>query len=177
MRHKLNLIQALYLRIIEKKKQGKKLTNFVLFNEKDDFINTKKLEKDIKFNEIFIKNYEENKEKIILFLDDKNQVWEITPQPHLNENILKEGNYQFLKSLEEVQIINDNENSNNKNENIIDMENDIEVNMNNSFYNENKKYEYDNNNQFYQGSEYNNISEESQGSNAAQFGDAKRWYI
>ena len=175
MRHKLNLIQTLYLRIIEKKKKGKKLTNFVLFNEKDDMINTKKLEKDIKFNEIFIKNFEENKEKIILFLDDKNQVWEITPQPHLNENILKEGNYQFLKSLEEVKIINNKEN---KNDNFIDMEGDIEVDMNNSFYNENKQYELDKYNKLYQDSEYNNnISEESQESNAARFGDGKRWYI
>ena len=159
---------------MRKKKQGKKLTNFVLFNEKDDFINTKKLEKDIKFNEIFIKNYEENKQKIILFLDDKNQVWEITPQPHLNENILKEGNYQFLKSLEEVKIINNKEN---KNDNFIDMEGDIEVDMNNSFYNENKQYELDNYNKLYQDSEYNNISEVSQESNAARFGDGKRWYI
>ena len=115
-KHKLDLIQHMYLRLIEKMKQGKKLTGFVLYNEKEDIINKKLIENDIKFNDMFIKNYDSEKEKVLLFMDDKNQIWEIIPQPHLNENILKEGDYQFLKSLEEVKVFNNNENTLKNNE-------------------------------------------------------------
>ena len=175
-KHKLDLIQHMYLRLIEKMKQGKKLTGFVLYNEKEDILNKKLIENDIKFNEMFIKNYDAEKEKVLLFMDDKNQIWEIIPQPHLNENLLKEGNYQFLKSLEEVKIFNNNENNSEKNNfgKMVDMENDIEITLNNSFYNENNKYDYDNYNDMYQGSDNNDISEESNDSNVANIGDYKK---
>ena len=178
-KHKLDLIQHMYLRLIEKMKQGKKLTGFVLYNEKEDIINKKLIENDIKFNDMFIKNYDSEKEKVLLFMDDKNQIWEIIPQPHLNENILKEGDYQFLKSLEEVKVFNSNENTikNNEKKNfgkMADMENDIEITLNNSFYNENNKYDYDNYDEFYQGSDNNDISEESKDSNVANIGDYKK---
>ena len=40
-KHKLDLIQHMYLRAIEKLKQGKKLTNVVLYDEKEDLIKKK----------------------------------------------------------------------------------------------------------------------------------------
>ena len=178
-KHKLDLIQHMYLRLIEKMKKGKKLTGFVLYNEKEDITNKKLIENDIKFNDMLIKNYDSEKEKVLLFMDDKNQIWEIIPQPHLNENILKEGDYQFLKSLEEVKVFNNNENTlkNNEKKNfgkMSDMENDIEITLNNSFYNENNKYDYDNYDEFYQGSDNNDISGESKDSNVANIGDYKK---
>ena len=166
IKHKINLIQTLYLQTIEKIKQGKKLTSFVLYDEKEDIKNKKIIENDINFNDIFKTNYDLEKEKIILFMDDKNQIWEITPQPHLNENILKEGNYQFLKSLEEVKVYgNDDDTTSTKS---VDMSGEVDVFLNDSFYNENKKYDYDNINDYIEGSDNYNISEESQNSNVAQ---------
>ena len=166
IKHKINLIQTLYLQTIEKIKQGKRLTSFVLYDEKEDIKNKKIIENDINFNDIFKTNYDLEKEKIILFMDDKNQIWEITPQPHLNENILKEGNYQFLKSLEEVKVYgNDDDTTSTKS---VDMSGEVDVFLNDSFYNENKKYDYDNINDYIEGSDNYNISEESQNSNVAQ---------
>ena len=115
-------------------------------------------------------------------MDDKNQVWEIQPQPHLTEEILKQGNYKFLKNLEKFQIYNDENNSeeNIKEENIInnneDEDGDIEISINNSFYNEqindNYEDEYINENE----TKYNNIMEESQESNMANIGDFQTEY-
>ena len=181
-KHKLDLIQHMYLRAVEKLKQGKKLTSVVLYDEKEDLINKKVIENNININDIFKKNYDNNKEKAILFLDDKNQVWEIQPQPHLTEEILKQGNYKFLKNLEKFQIYNDENNSeeNIKEENIInnneDEDGDIEISINNSFYNEqindNYEDEYINENE----TKYNNIMEESQESNMANIGDFQTEY-
>jgi hypothetical protein len=168
IKHKLELIQHMYLRSIEKIKQGTKLTSVVLYDEKED-LKTKKLsQNDISLNDIFQKNFEQNKEKMILFMDDKNQVWEITPQPHLTEDILKQGNYQFLKSLETVKIYNNEYNTDNKNEKDSkdkndDIDDDIEVTMNSSFYNE----KYDENYNEYIRSDNFDILEESQDSNIA----------
>ena len=140
----------------------------VLYDEKED-LKTKKLsQNDISLNDIFQKNFEQNKEKMILFMDDKNQVWEITPQPHLTEDILKQGNYQFLKSLETVKIYNNEYNTDNKNEKDSkdkndDIDDDIEVTMNSSFYNE----KYDENYNEYIRSDNFDILEESQDSNIA----------
>ena len=39
------------------------------------------------FADIFKTNFDLEKEKIILFMDDKNPIYEITPKPYLNENI------------------------------------------------------------------------------------------
>ena len=174
-KHKLNLIQTMYLRNIEKMKQGQKLTSVVLFDEKEDIINKKMIEKDIKVNEIFIKNFDPEKEKVILFMDDKNQIWEIIPQPHLNENILKEGNFEFLKNLEEVQISGMDNNQNNFGKKV-DMDDDIEVSLDDSFYNENNNFGDKNYNQILQGSDIDNddISEKSQGSNVAKIDNVKR---
>ena len=181
-KHKLDLIQHMYLRAVEKLKQGKKLTSVVLYDEKEDLINKKVIENNININDIFKKNYDNNKEKAILFMDDKNQVWEIQPQPHLTEEILKQGNYKFLKNLEKFQIYNDENNSeeNIKEENIInnneDEDGDIEISINNSFYNEqindNYEDEYINENE----TKYNNIMEESQESNMANIGDFQTEY-
>ena len=168
-KHKLNLIQTMYLRSIEKMKQGQKLTSVVLYDEKEDLMNKKISQNDIEMNDIFRKNYDPENEKVILFMDDKNQIWEITPQPHLNENLLKEGNFEFLKSLEEVQIIGSNDNKINEQKKV-DMGDDIEVYLNDSFYNENKRNGIDNYNEFYQGSDNEDISEESQDSNVANLG-------
>ena len=172
-KHKLNLIQTMYLRSIEKMKQGQKLTSVVLYDEKEDLMNKKISQNDIEMNDIFRKNYDPENEKVILFMDDKNQIWEITPQPHLNENLLKEGNFEFLKSLEEVQIIGSNGNKINEQKKV-DMGDDIEVYLNDSFYNENKRNGIDNYNEFYQGSDNEDISEESQDSNVANLGGIKK---
>ena len=96
-KHKLDLIQHMYLRAIEKLKQGKKLTSVVLYDEKDDLKNRKIIENNVSINDIMKKNYDNDKEKAILFMDDKDQIWEIQPQPHLTEEILKEGNINFSK--------------------------------------------------------------------------------
>ena len=45
---------------------------------------------------------------------------------------------------------------------------EVDVFLNDSFYNENKKYDYDNINDYIEGSDNYNISEESQNSNVAQ---------
>ena len=172
-KHKLNLIQTMYLRSIEKMKQGQKLTSVVLYDEKEDLMNKKISQNDIEMNDIFRKNYDPENEKVILFMDDKNQIWEITPQPHLNENLLKEGKFEFLKSLEEVQIIGSNDNKINEQKKV-DMGDDIEVYLNDSFYNENKRNGIDNYNGFYQGSDNEDISEESQDSNVANLGGIKK---
>ena len=172
-KHKLNLIQTMYLRSIEKMKQGQKLTSVVLYDEKEDLMNKKISQNDIEMNDIFRKNYDPENEKVILFMDDKNQIWEITPQPHLNENLLKEGKFEFLKSLEEVQIIGSNDNKINEQKKV-DMGDDIEVYLNDSFYNENKRNGIDNYNEFYQGSDNEDISEESQDSNVANLGGIKK---
>ena len=111
-RHKLSLIQHMYLRAIEKLKLGKKLTSVILYDEKENLINQKLMQSDININDIMKKNYNNNKEKAILFMDDKKQIWEIQPQPHLTEEIIKKGNYDFLKSLETVKMHNDEINSN-----------------------------------------------------------------
>ena len=89
-------------------------------------------------------------------MDDKNQIQEITSQPHLNENILKEGNYQFLKSLEEIKTHVDDDFVNSTER--VDMSGDVDVFLNDSFYNEYKKYDYDNINDYNEGSDYYNIS-------------------
>ena len=172
-KHKLNLIQTMYLRSIEKMKQGQKLTSVVLYDEKEDLMNKKISQNDIEMNDIFRKNYDPENEKVILFMDDKNQIWEITPQPLLNENLLKEGKFEFLKSLEEVQIIGSNGNKINEQKKV-DMGDDIEVYLNDSFYNENKRNGIDNYNEFYQGSDNEDISEESQDSNVANLGGIKK---
>ena len=169
IKHKLNLIQSIYLSTIERIKQGKKLSGFVLSEEKN---NKKIAEKEAKLNDIFMSNYDQEKEKIILFMDDKNQIWEITPQPHLNENILKEGNFQFLKSLEEIKIYGQNNEKENKEKNM-EIGGDIEICLNDSFYNANKKDENENSNEYYKESDNDNISEESQGSNIANVGDLR----
>ena len=185
-RHKLNLIQHMYLRAIEKLKLGKKLTSVVLYDEKEDLIN-KKLIKNSNINDIMKKNYDNNKEKAILFMDDRCQIWEIQPQPHLTEEILKQGNYQYLKNLEKVEIINDNLAEKNeiakmKEENNIiknnieddeDEEDDIEISLNNSFYNEQnaENYEEEHSNETKNNIDNNDIMEESQESNLANIGD------
>ena len=181
IKHKLNLIQNLYLSSVEKLKQGKKQSGmFFLYEQKEDIKNKKLVENELKFNDIFRTNFDQEKEKIILFMDDKNQIWEITPQPHLNENILKEGNYNFLKNLEEVNVYGsvnqntiENNNKNNKDTYLLD---DVDIYLNNSFYNENKNYEENNFDEFYQESDNDNISEESQDSNVANVGDLKLKY-
>ena len=179
-RHKLDLIQHMYLRAVEKLKLGKKLTSVVLYDEKEDLINHKLIQNNNNINIIMNKNYDIDKEKVILFMDDKNQIWEIQPQPHLTEEILKQGNYKFLKSLENVEMYNDENNSEIKKEekNIIkniedEDEDDIEISINNSFYNEQNMDNYDdeafleNETKTYN----NNILEESQESNIANIGD------
>ena len=178
IKHKLNLIQNLYLSSVEKLKQGKKQSGmFVLYEQKEDIKNKKLIENELKFNDIFRTNYDEDKEKLILFMDDQNQIWEITPQPHLNENILKEGNFKFLKNLEEVNIYGSDIQTNNENDDKSKdntyLGDDVDIYLNNSFYNENKKYEDDNYDEFYQESDNDNISEESQDSNVANVGDLK----
>ena len=180
-KHKLDLIQHMYLRAVEKLKQGKKLTSVVLYDEKEDLINKKIIQNDINnnINEIFKKNYDNNKEKAILFMDDKDQIWEIQPQPHLTEEILKEGNYIFLKNLEKFQIYNNEEDNVNEDKNINndeEDEDDIEISINNSFYNEqnedNIEEEIINENE----TKNNNILEESQESNIANIGDFQTEY-
>lgn len=182
-KHKLDLIQHMYLRAIEKLKQGKKLTNVVLYDEKEDLINQKIIENNITINDIMKKNYDDKKEKAILFMDDKDEIWEIQPQPHLTEEILKQGNYQFLKNLEKVEIYNDdnnmeekiNEEKNEINNNIDEDDDDIEISLNNSFYNEQNVENYED--EFYMDNENKNINnnndilEESQESNIANIGD------
>ena len=185
-KHKLDLIQHMYLRAIEKLKQGKKLTSVVLYDEKEDLINQKVIENNITINDIMKKNYDDKKEKAILFMDDKDQVWEIQPQPHLTEEILKQGNYQFLKNLEKVEIYNDddniedkiNEEKNKINNNIDEDDDDIEISLNNSFYNEQNVENYDD--EFYMDNENKNINndilEESQESNIANIVDLQNEY-
>ncbi len=102
-------------------------------------------------------------------MDDKNQIWEIMPQPHLNENILKEGNFQILKSLEEIKIYGQNNEKDNDEKNS-EFGDDIEICLNDSFYNVNKKDEKENSDEYYKGSDNDNISEDSQGSNIANAG-------
>ena len=176
IKHKLNLIQTMYLSSVEKLKEGKKLSGFVLYDQKEDIKNKKMIENEIKFNDVFQTNFDQDKEKLILFMDDKNQIWEITPQPHLNENILKEENFKFLKNLEEINIYGANKQNNENNNKTKDtyIGEDVEIFLNNSFYNENNKYEEDNYNEYYQ--ESDNISEESQDSNVANVGDLKFKY-
>jgi hypothetical protein len=176
-KHKLDLIQHMYLRAIEKLKQGKKLTSVVLYDEKEDLINQKINNNNITINDIMKKNYDEKKEKAILFMDDKDQIWEIQPQPHLTEEILKQGNYNFLKSLENVEMYDDEHNSkdNIKNEenNNLDEDDDIDISLNNSFYNEQngENYEEDYCLETDNKNINNDILEESQGSNIANIGD------
>ena len=180
-RHKLNLIQHMYLRAIEKLKQGKKLTSVILYDEKEDLVN-KKLIKDTNINDIMKKNFDKNKEKAILFMDDRQQIWEIQPQPHLTEEILKQGNYKYLKNLEKVEIINDEtEEKNIINKNNIeeeDEDDDIEISLNNSFYNEQNQenYEEEYYNETKNNNNDNNILEESQESNMANIGDCQTEY-
>ena len=181
-RHKLDLIQHMYLRAVEKLKLGKKLTSVVLYDEKEDLINHKLIQNNNNLKAIMNKNYDNDKEKAILFMDDKDQIWEIQPQPHLTEKILKQGNYKFLRSLENVEMINGennieqkiNEEKNIVNNNIEDEDDDdIEISINNSFYNEQNMDNYDdeayieNETKTYN----NNILEESQESNIANIGD------
>ena len=186
-KHKLDLIQHMYLRAVEKLKQGKKLTSVVLYDEKEDLLNKKIIENNVGINDIIKKNYDNNKEKAIIFMDDKDQIWEIQPQPHLTEEILKEGNYKYLKSLEEVDINNNEYNSEEKEKenNIINKideiedEDDIEISLNNSFYNEQNVDYYEDD--FYMENETKNINnndimEESQESNIANIGDFQTEY-
>lgn len=183
-RHKLSLIQHMYLRAIEKLKLGKKLTSVILYDEKEDLMNQKLIQNDININEIMKKNYDNNKEKAILFMDDKCQIWEIQPQPHLSEEIIKQGNYNFLKSLETVEMYNDEKNSdqNIKQEkdvinNIEEDKDNIEITLNNSFYNEQNGDNIDG--EFYISNDtknINNILEESQVSNIANIGEFQTEY-
>ena len=186
-KHKLDLIQHMYLRAVEKLKQGKKLTSVVLYDEKEDLLNKKIIENNVGINDIIKKNYDNNKEKAIIFMDDKDQIWEIQPQPHLTEEILKEGNYKYLKSLEELDINNNEYNSEEKEKenNIINKideiedEDDIEISLNNSFYNEQNVDYYEDD--FYMDNETKNINnndimEESQESNIANIGDFQTEY-
>ena len=186
-KHKLDLIQHMYLRAVEKLKQGKKLTSVVLYDEKEDLLNKKIIENNVGINDIIKKNYDNNKEKAIIFMDDKDQIWEIQPQPHLTEEILKEGNYKYLKCLEEVDINNNEYNSEEKEKenNIINKideiedEDDIEISLNNSFYNEQNVDYYEDD--FYMDNETKNINnndimEESQESNIANIGDFQTEY-
>ena len=186
-KHKLDLIQHMYLRAVEKLKQGKKLTSVVLYDEKEDLLNKKIIQNNISINDIIKKNYDNNKEKAIIFMDDKDQIWEIQPQPHLTEEILKEGNYKYLKCLEEVDINNNEYNSEEKEKenNIINKideiedEDDIEISLNNSFYNEQNVDYYEDD--FYMDNETKNINnndimEESQESNIANIGDFQTEY-
>ena len=186
-KHKLDLIQHMYLRAVEKLRQGKKLTSVVLYDEKEDLLNKKIIENNVGINDIIKKNYDNNKEKAIIFMDDKDQIWEIQPQPHLTEEILKEGNYKYLKSLEEVDINNNEYNSEEKEKenNIINKideiedEDDIEISLNNSFYNEQNVDYYEDD--FYMDNETKNINnndimEESQESNIANIGDFQTEY-
>ena len=180
-RHKLDLIQHMYLRAVEKLKLGKKLTSVVLYDEKEDLVNHKLIQNNNNINVIMNKNYDNDKEKAILFMDDKDQIWEIQPQPHLTEEILKQGNYKFLKSLENVEMYNGENNSEQKikdEKNVINNmeeedDDDIEISINNSFYNEQNMDNYDedayieNETKTYN----NNILEESQESNIANIGD------
>ena len=179
-RHKLDLIQHMYLRAVEKLKLGKKLTSVVLYDDKEDLINHKLIQNN-NINIIMKKNYDNDKEKAILFMDDRDQIWEIQPQPHLTEEILKQGNYKFLKSLENVEMCkeeNDSEQKIKEEKNIINNiededDEDIEISINNSFYNEQNMDNYedepyiDNETKTYN----NNILEESQESNLANIGD------
>ena len=186
-KHKLDLIQHMYLRAVEKLRQGKKLTSVVLYDEKEDLLNKKIIENNVGINDIIKKNYDNNKEKAIIFMDDKDQIWEIQPQPHLTEEILKEGNYKYLKCLEEVYINNNEYNSEEKEKenNIINKideiedEDDIEISLNNSFYNEQNVDYYEDD--FYMDNETKNINnndimEESQESNIANIGDFQTEY-
>lgn len=178
-RHKLDLIQHMYLRAVEKLKLGKKLTSVVLYDEKEDLINHKLIQNNNNINVIMRKNFDNDKEKAILFMDDKNQIWEIQPQPHLTEEILKQGNYKFLKSLENVEMYNNENISEQKikeEKNVINNiededDDDIEISINNSFYNEqNMDNNYDVE-AYIENETNNNIIEESQESNIANIGD------
>ena len=181
-KHKLNLIQHMYLRAVEKLKQGKKLTSVVLYDEKEDLKNKKIIENNFDLNNIWKKNYDINKEKAILFMDDKDQIWEIQPQPHLTEEILKQGNYNYLKSLETVDVTNGDYNSEedkkNEEKNLADNEDvdDIEISLNNSFYNEQNMENYVDD--FYLDTKNinNEILEESQESNIANIGEIQTEY-
>ena len=181
-KHKLNLIQHMYLRAVEKLKQGKKLTGVVLYDEKEDLKNKKIIENNFDFNYIWKKNYDDNKEKAILFMDDKDQIWEIQPQPHLTEEILKQGNYNYLKSLETVDVTNEDynseENIKNEEKNLGDNNDmdDIEISLNNSFYNEQNGENYDEDFYLETKNINNEILEESQESNFANIGEIQTEY-
>ena len=181
-KHKLNLIQHMYLRAVEKLKQGKKLTSVVLYDEKEDLINKKIIENNFDLNNIWKKNYDDNKEKAILFMDDKDQIWEIQPQPHLTEEILKEGNYNYLKSLETVDVTNGDYNSEEdkkneeKNMSNNDDVDDIEISLNNSFYNEQNMENYDEDFYLETKNINNDILEESQESNIGNIGEIQTEY-
>lgn len=181
-KHKLNLIQHMYLRAVEKLKQGKKLTGVVLYDEKEDLKNKKIIENNFDFNYIWKKNYDDNKEKAILFMDDKDQIWEIQPQPHLTEEILKQGNYNYLKSLETVDVTNEDynseENIKNEEKNLGDNNDmdDIEISLNNSFYNEQNGENYDEDFYLETKNINNEILEESQESNFANLGEIQTEY-
>lgn len=182
-RHKLNLIQHMYLTSIEKLRQGKKLTSVVLYDVKEDSNNQKMIQNNVTMNDIMKKNYDINKEKAILFMDDDGQIWEIEPQPHLTEEILKQGDYKYLKSLETVNVYNDenNEEENPKNEeknkSINEDGDDIEISLNNSFYNEQNIDNFGDDLYLESKNIYNNeIFEESQDSNIANKGDFQTEY-
>ena len=181
-KHKLNLIQHMYLRAVEKLRQGKKLTSVVLYDEKEDLKNKKIIENNFDLNNIWKKNYDINKEKAILFMDDKDQIWEIQPQPHLTEEILKQGNYNYLKSLETVDMTtgdyNSEEDKKNEEKNLIDNDDidDIEISLNNSFYNEQNMENYEEDLYLDTKNINNNILEESQESNIANIGEIQTEY-
>lgn len=181
-KHKLNLIQHMYLRAVEKLRQGKKLTSVVLYDEKEDLKNKKIIDNNFDLNNIWKKNYDDSKEKAILFMDDKDQIWEIQPQPHLTEEILKQGNYNYLKSLETVDVTNGDYNSEedkkNEEKNLTNNDDvdDIEISLNNSFYNEQNMENYVDD--FYLDTKNinNDILEESQESNIANIGEIQTEY-
>ena len=172
----------MYLRAVEKLKQRKKLTSVVLYDEKEDLINKKIIENNFDLNYIWKKNYDDNKEKAILFMDDKDQIWEIQPQPHLTEEILKEGNYNYLKSLETVDVTNGDYNSEEdkkneeKNMSNNDDVDDIEISLNNSFYNEQNMENYDEDFYLETKNINNDILEESQESNIGNIGEIQTEY-
>lgn len=170
MRHKLDLIQHMYLRTVEKIKEGKKLSNVVLFDENED--KNKNVITYPKKN-IFVDNFSDDEKKVILFMDDQSQIWEIEPLSYISEDILKQGNFDYLKNIQKINFYNENikENEKNEEEEVEDDDEDFDISLNNSFYNEIQNEE-DNEDLFYDENKVEkSIYKDTQGSNIANCDD------
>lgn len=178
-RHKLELVQHMYLRTIEKLKQGKKLTSVILYDEKLDQFNQKIINDNIPLNELTQKNFDDNVEKAILFMDNKGQVWEMEPQPLLTEDILKKGDYKYIQNFGKIEIDEQYDDIDKNSNNILDNDDELDISINHSFYNDKNE---DNNNiselniDNKDKKNDNNIYQESQESNLANIGDFQTEY-